>query len=392
VIVLDTTVLVYVVSADHPLREPCRDLIDSIASGRLRATTTIDVLQEFTHVRARRRDREDAARCAHDCLELLTPLLVVGEDDLEQGLRIYTRSHRLGAFDCVLAATAGRSGAAAIVSADAAFGEADIRHVVPDAAGVADLLASCRGPQPARAASLRRPKRRRMSIPNRPRACKGCAMTSRRYVPAAGRVGSTRSYDRSIAVTMREERWRPLLRSRVLSDVPENGHVVDVGAGTGTLSIALARERADVMVTAVDGDAEILELAKAKPGAELVQWRKGLADALPLETASADAVVTSLLLHHLDRNTKQRALVEIARVLRPGGRLHIADWGRPATPLLRASFLVLQLLDGFDGTRDHAAGRIPELVRASGFSGVHVYAHRRTLWGTLELIEARKSA
>ena len=171
-------------------------------------------------------------------------------------------------------------------------------------------------------------------------------MTSR-YVPAAGRVGSTRSYDRSIAVTMREERWRPLLRSRVLSDVPENGHVVDVGAGTGTLSIALAGERPDVMITAVDGDAEILELAKAKPGAERVHWRTGLADALALETASADAVVTSLVLHHLDWSTKLRALMEMARVLRPGGRLHVADWGRPATPLL---------------------------------------------WGTLELIEARKNA
>ena len=77
-------------------------------------------------------------------------------------------------------------------------------------------------------------------------------------------------------------------------------------------------------------------------------------------------------------------------MLRPGGRLHIADWGRPATPLLRASFFVLQILDGFDGTRDHAAGRIPELVRATGFADVRVYGRLRTVWGTLELLEALK--
>lgn len=197
-------------------------------------------------------------------------------------------------------------------------------------------------------------------------------------------------YDRSIALTMREEHWRPLLGSRVLSGVPPHGRVVDVGAGTGTLAISLAQARPDVKVTAVDGDAEILVLAQTKNGADLVRWRNGLADDLPLEGASADAVVTSLVMHHLDWSTKQRALKEIARVLRPAGRLHIADWGRPATPLLRASFLLLQILDGFEGTRDHAAGRIPELVGASGFCDVHVYRRLRTAWGTLELLEARK--
>lgn len=139
-IVLDTTVLVYGVGSEHPLRQPCRDLIDSIAAGRVMATTTVEVLQEFTHVRARRRGREDAARLARDYLDVLAPVLIVGEDDLQEGLRLYARSKRLGAFDAVLASAAGRANAAAIVSADAAFAEADIAHVVPDAHGVAQLL------------------------------------------------------------------------------------------------------------------------------------------------------------------------------------------------------------------------------------------------------------
>lgn len=140
-IVLDTTVLVYAVGAEHPLRDPCRQLVAAIADGRLNATTTVEVLQEFTHVRARRRDRDDAARRTRDYIDLLAPLLVVSEQDLEHGLRLYTRSDRLGAFDAVLAAAAGRAEAAAIVSADVAFAEADVMHVVPDARGVAGLLA-----------------------------------------------------------------------------------------------------------------------------------------------------------------------------------------------------------------------------------------------------------
>lgn len=140
-IVVDTTVLVYAVGAEHPLREPCRALIGAISTRQLSATTTVEALQEFTHVRARRRDREDATRLARDYLDLLAPLLIVGEVDLREGLRLYARGKRLGAFDAVLAATASRADATALVSADMAFAEADIAHVVPDVLGVAGLLA-----------------------------------------------------------------------------------------------------------------------------------------------------------------------------------------------------------------------------------------------------------
>ncbi len=141
-IVLDTTVLVYAVGSEHPFRGPCRDLVAAIAGGRVRATTTVEVLQEFTHVRARRRGRKDAAALARDYLDVLSPLVVIGEDDVQEGLRLYARSDRLGAFDAVLAATAGRASAVAIVSADGAFADAELPHVVPDADGVAGLLAS----------------------------------------------------------------------------------------------------------------------------------------------------------------------------------------------------------------------------------------------------------
>jgi uncharacterized protein len=141
-IVLDTTVLVYAKGADHPLRDPCRRLIEAVADQRLAATTTVEVIQEFAHVRARRRGREDAAALGRDFAELLSPLLTVTEEHLRQGLGWYARSERLGAFDAVLAAAAASTGARAVVSADAAFGEIDaVAHIAPDAAGVRDLLA-----------------------------------------------------------------------------------------------------------------------------------------------------------------------------------------------------------------------------------------------------------
>jgi predicted nucleic acid-binding protein len=141
VIVLDTTVLVYAKGAEHALREPCRRLVEAIADGAVEATTTAEVLQELVHVRARRRGRTDAAEIGRDYAELLSPLLGVTREHLLDGLRLFERSEGLGAFDAILAAAAAASGASALVSADNAFaGLAQIRHVIPDEAGVASLL------------------------------------------------------------------------------------------------------------------------------------------------------------------------------------------------------------------------------------------------------------
>lgn len=140
-IVLDTTVLVYAVGVDHPSRAPCRQLIRAVADGTILATTTIEVIQEFTHVRARRRDRKDAAELARDYIELLSPLLIVEETDLREGLRLYEEGTGSGSFDAVLAAAARAAGADALVSADTGFSSiAAIYHVIPDADGILQLL------------------------------------------------------------------------------------------------------------------------------------------------------------------------------------------------------------------------------------------------------------
>lgn len=140
-IVLDTTVLVYAKGADHPLRDPCRELIVAIAEERIEATTTAEVIQEFVHVRARRRDRGDAAALGRDYAELLSPLLHLTREQLDRGLALFETTPRLGVFDAVLAAAAIHSGAEALVSADVAFAELPgIAYVAPDPAGISGLL------------------------------------------------------------------------------------------------------------------------------------------------------------------------------------------------------------------------------------------------------------
>ena len=120
-IVLDTTVLVFASGTEHPLRAPCRTLLQAVTDERIEATTTAEVIGEFVHVRARRRDRADAAARGRELSRLLRPLLAPGEAELGLGLQLFEEHVALGSFDAVLAATAMLAGADALVSADRAF-------------------------------------------------------------------------------------------------------------------------------------------------------------------------------------------------------------------------------------------------------------------------------
>lgn len=118
---LDTTVLVYAAGDEHALRESAQDLVRSVGANRLRATTTPEVIQEFTHVHARRHGRQSAVDRARDFLQLLSPLTVVVEDDMRRALEVFLTHDRVGSFDAVLAAVALERQELELITADRAF-------------------------------------------------------------------------------------------------------------------------------------------------------------------------------------------------------------------------------------------------------------------------------
>jgi predicted nucleic acid-binding protein len=121
-VIVDTTVLIYAVGIEHPLREPCRQLLVAHGRGYVEATTTVEVIQEFAHVRARRRDWHDASTIARYYMDAL-PLIAQEPRDLELGLTLFEQHPKLGAFDAVLAAVALNRAVDALISADQAFAE-----------------------------------------------------------------------------------------------------------------------------------------------------------------------------------------------------------------------------------------------------------------------------
>lgn len=213
-----------------------------------------------------------------------------------------------------------------------------------------------------------------------------------RYIPPLRYHWLTRFYDPAVRLTTREGAFkRALLRQAA----PRPGNqVLDLGCGTATLTLALAEAYPLAAVTGLDADAGALAIArdKARRAGAKVRFEQASSLDLPFADASIDQVVSSLFFHHLTRRDKAATLAEIRRVLASGGELHIADWGKPSSVPMRVLFLTVQLLDGFETTRDSVAAALPELLRAAGFECVEETAHFDTLLGTLRLFRAVNGA
>lgn len=115
-----------------------------------------------------------------------------------------------------------------------------------------------------------------------------------------------------------------------LGRVRPGERVLDVGCGTGALAIAAKKRVGPGKVTGIDASPEMIERAnqKAKNLRIDVDFRVAVVELLPFEDAQFDVVLSTLMLHHLPRAARETCMQEIARVLRPGGRILAVDFMR----------------------------------------------------------------
>ena len=92
-------------------------------------------------------------------------------------------------------------------------------------------------------------------------------------------------------------------------------------------------------------------------------------------------------MHHLTAENKLRALREVLRVLRPGGELHVVDFGKPHTAWAR---LISCALQRFEEAEDNLKGLLPEMFRQAGLDRVAEMARYATVFGTLSLYQGQK--
>lgn len=108
--------------------------------------------------------------------------------------------------------------------------------------------------------------------------------------------------------------------------------VLDIGCGTGTLAIVAKREvGANGKVCGIDASPAMIARAtsKATRAGVRVSFRNAVAEALPFPDAHFDVVLSTLMLHHLPRKLRQQCAREVRRVLKPGGRVLVVDFGVP---------------------------------------------------------------
>ena len=211
------------------------------------------------------------------------------------------------------------------------------------------------------------------------------------YIPALKFDWLTKFYDPILKLVMPEQKFK---ESLIHAMRIEAGHrVLDFGCGSLTLSILAAQRYPEAEYFGVDVDKKILAIAsqKMKEANQHIFIQQYNGDKLPYPDSFFDKVMSSLVFHHLTLRQKYSALEEIYRILKPGGELHIADFGLPSNALQRFGFYSIQLLDGFETTRDSVSNALPRAMKESQFLNVEEAKVFNTLVGTVRLMKGTKS-
>ncbi len=210
-----------------------------------------------------------------------------------------------------------------------------------------------------------------------------------KYIPALRFQFLTPLYDPLLAWVMRERTFK--LRLIQEARISPGSKVLDLGCGTGTLTLLIKQLHPDAQVIGIDGDSQVLTIARRKASQSGINltFDQGMAYRLPYPESSFDRVLSSLVMHHLTREDRRLALREILRVLKPGSGLLIIDFGKPHNPFAWAISLFMRR---WEKAADLIDGMLSEELVQAGFQNVRIVARFMTVFGTIALYSGQKYA
>ena len=210
--------------------------------------------------------------------------------------------------------------------------------------------------------------------------------TNEEYIPALSYRFLTPFYDFIQKYIVRDIRYKSILIEQ--ANIQPGQHVLDLGCGTGTLAIMAKQAQPAAEVTGLDADPDMLKVAKYK-AAQLrvpVKFEVGFTEKLPYPDESFDRVLSSIMIHHLKTPDKKLTAQEVYRVLRPGGQLHIIDFGKPVTWYGK---ILGSFLHNFEEANDNIDGKLPEFFGAPGLK-TEVIGNFWTFFGDQAFVRGEK--
>ena len=206
----------------------------------------------------------------------------------------------------------------------------------------------------------------------------------RTYIPAAGHDWALPLYEPIVTLLGGDGARKAVLDQAAI----QTGHsVLDIGCGTGALVTLIKRLHPDVDVVGLDPDPKALTRArrKAERMAAPIQLDQGFSDELPYPDASFDRVFSSFMLHHLQAGEKEKTMREVRRVLKPGGSLHLLDFGGPE---LGQNGSLARLFHSSHSLRDNSDSRIIALMSQAGLANPKVVRRGAMLFGKIAYYQA----
>lgn len=214
------------------------------------------------------------------------------------------------------------------------------------------------------------------------------AATRHDYLPGMGRDWLLPLYDPLTRALGLRAAHRRLAEQ---ADPRPGQRLLEIGCGTGNLALAIRRAHPRTDVVGLDPDPGALARARRKAARDRldVQLDRGFAQALPYPDATFDLVLSAFMLHHLGPGERRDALREVARVFKPGGRLHLVDFGGAKD---RSDGFVARLSHHSERLQDNLGDGVPRLMREAGLVEATETGHRVTRLGRHTFWRAVRSA
>lgn len=168
--------------------------------------------------------------------------------------------------------------------------------------------------------------------------------------------------------------------------------LLDVGCGSGDLLAMAASREPGAILFGLDPDEDALELASHKICGTIhaAELHQGVAEHMPFDDESFDMICATRVLGPLDARTRAEALRECWRVLRPGGRLLVADWAEELRGLEALMTWPWRLVRDSLFTGNAGTPTVAEAIAIARFHPPEPRSSFRTVVGVIDLLEAFK--